>query len=406
MVIEKNAKLVHFLFLDSFRGLMAIIICIAHVQKYLGNPNKDDIMDTAQKLATPLGLPGFFILSSFLLTYRFLAEVSNSNAFVISKTLFLIIAKYFIRRFFRIYIVFFIYCTIWTVMPKFYEGSLRDHMLPAWASWFELITLSKSGRHLWTISIEIYYYFFIPILCILFVRFNLLKKQYKIQVLFLFVIICYYGSFYNLFGVSDEIIGKEMYIVISTNMKLSFFVFLSGSVLGLIYHAIENNGSVIEPIMKNIFLQRVLNLTSILWCLYAYRKSLYNGGHYKILSGPGFLWAVFLIILLLSDSEKNLIKKFLEKSSVLKSFGKFSFGVYLLHPLVIFICLKTDLVLTFIRSNLRSPELYAIILFISYLLGYLWYRFVEEPMINQANKICHNLIDYFNKSESQIVNHI
>ena len=400
MVTEKNFKQVRFLFLDSFRGLMAIIICIAHVQKYLGNPNKDDIMDTAQKLATPLGLPGFFILSSFLLTYRLLAECSNSNKLI------LVLAKYFIRRFFRIYIVFFIYCTIWTLMPKFYEGKLRDHMLPAWASWFEIITLCKSGRHLWTISIEIYYYFCIPIFCMLVVRFNSLKKQYKIQILFLFVVTSYVGSFYNLFSVSDEIIVKEMYIVISTNFKLSFFVFLSGSVLGLIYHAIENNGRGIEPIMENIILQRLLNLTSILWCLYAYRKSIYNGGHYKILSAPGFLWAVFLIILLLSDSEKNFIKKYLEKSSVLKSFGKFSFGVYILHPLVIFIFLKTDFILTFVRSNLRSPELYVIILFISYLLGYLWYHFLEEPMINKANKICRNLTSYLNKFESQIVNHV
>ena len=404
MVNQENLKpIAHFEFLDSFRGLMAIIICIAHIQKDLGNTNKDDLMDTAQKLATPLSLPGFFILSSFLLTYRLMSEVSNIKGPVFSKKLVLILAKYFIRRFFRIYVVLFIYCTIWTLTPRFYEGKLRDMMLPAWASWYEILSLTKSGRHLWTISIEIYYYFIIPIFCTIFIRFKLRKSEHKIRILILLIFLCYCGSYYNLFNLSDEIIGKEMYILISTNMKLAFFVFLSGSVLGLIYHVIENEETFVESMMKNIFLQKMLNFISILWCLYAYRKSIYYDGHYKLLSGPGFLWAIFLFILLLSNSEQNVLKKYLENNAILKKFGKFSFGVYLLHPLVIFIFSDTDFILKFIRSNMRSPEVYGAILFISYLLGYLWFLLVEEPLIKRANKICHNLANYLDNTDLIIV---
>ena len=136
--MEKSAhkkRLSHFLFLDSFRGLMAIIICIAHIQKYLGNPNPDDILSTAQRLATPLALPGFFILSSFLLTYRLLSDMSHSKSSLFSFQFILILIKYFIRRFFRIYVVFFVYCSISCMLPRFYEGKMRDAMMPAWASW-------------------------------------------------------------------------------------------------------------------------------------------------------------------------------------------------------------------------------------------------------------------------------
>ena len=133
--MKTKKKLSHFLFLDSFRGLMAIIICIAHVQKYLGNPNPDDILNAAQRLATPLALPGFFILSSFLLTYRLITEMSNCDTSIMSLNFQLILMKYFIRRFFRIYVVFVVYCSISSALPRFYEGKMRDAMMPAWANW-------------------------------------------------------------------------------------------------------------------------------------------------------------------------------------------------------------------------------------------------------------------------------
>lgn len=53
---------------------------------------------------------GFFILSSFLLTFRLLDELHNSDNKL--RSLLVILMKYFIRRVFRIYIPFVIICSL------------------------------------------------------------------------------------------------------------------------------------------------------------------------------------------------------------------------------------------------------------------------------------------------------
>ena len=71
----------------------------------------------------------------------------------------MVISKYFIRRFFRIYSLYVAFCSIIKFYPKF-----GNH--PAWrhGEWTHLVTLNRPGySHLWTIAPEIKYYFFIPL---------------------------------------------------------------------------------------------------------------------------------------------------------------------------------------------------------------------------------------------------
>ena len=72
-----------------------------------------------------------------------------------------ILMKYLIRRFFRIYIVYCIFVSIFSLLqinPKAGNGKhfeyLRETMIPKHCTWFEQITLKCSGMHLWKIPIE------------------------------------------------------------------------------------------------------------------------------------------------------------------------------------------------------------------------------------------------------------
>jgi peptidoglycan/LPS O-acetylase OafA/YrhL len=62
-----------------------------------------------------VGVIGFFILSAFLLTYRLIIDYERAPDIraCLFKT-----AHYFIRRFFRIYLVFVLFWTIAFVFPK------------------------------------------------------------------------------------------------------------------------------------------------------------------------------------------------------------------------------------------------------------------------------------------------
>ncbi len=260
-----------------------------------------------------------------------------------------------------------------------------------------MITLEKSGRHLWTISIEIQYYFAIPIGCLLVHMIN--KKSnsaIKFTVYLILLLACWYGSYNNAFGLTEQQIQKEMYIVISTNMKLAFFVFFAGSVLGLFYYEIEQANLLSHPFHTSWRLQQTLHAASFIWMFYVYRTS---SSSFQMLSRPGFLWTIFIFLILVSSSEVNLIKKYLERSSLLQSFGKYSFGVYLLHPFVIFLFLKNEFILN-ARKDLRTCELYGLVLFISYALGYLWYHWLEKHCIKLANKACLRLTAFVESTDS------
>jgi len=63
-----------------------------------------------------LAVNGFFILSSFLLTYRFILDITDSDKSIIE--IIKVTLKFFIRRTFRVYLPFVIYCTVVKIDPN------------------------------------------------------------------------------------------------------------------------------------------------------------------------------------------------------------------------------------------------------------------------------------------------
>jgi peptidoglycan/LPS O-acetylase OafA/YrhL len=127
-------KSVHFRFLDSCRGLSALIVVIAHIRTVLSKGNTGDVFFELAG-AVDHALEAFFLLSSFLLTYRMISEIAKHGKF--NRKFVHIIAKYFIRRFFRIYLVYFAYVSFFTMVSKLYSSDdrLRSAMMPSFANW-------------------------------------------------------------------------------------------------------------------------------------------------------------------------------------------------------------------------------------------------------------------------------
>lgn len=106
----------HFKFLDAYRGLMCLMVVVTHSSHSIRYDQKSrEFISVFVRLVGKCGLAGFFLLSSFLLTYRLCDELEKTP--LRSKQTALIISKYFIRRFMRIYVVYFVYCTLFTVLP-------------------------------------------------------------------------------------------------------------------------------------------------------------------------------------------------------------------------------------------------------------------------------------------------
>jgi peptidoglycan/LPS O-acetylase OafA/YrhL len=118
-------------FLSGLRGILALNVVLAH-HFYAIKAGDSELISVIRSLAGPFAVIGFFVLSSFLLTYRLLIDFKKSAKF--EQTIGIII-QYFTRRILRIYVPFFVFCACVELGPGF---------LQAWdtyPSFFDLVSL-------------------------------------------------------------------------------------------------------------------------------------------------------------------------------------------------------------------------------------------------------------------------
>lgn len=112
---EKKKQQDHrFEFLDAYRGTLILIVVIAQAKEGIDMVFLNGIENIAQMYS----IAGFFLLSSFLLTYRMLIELHKPKSMV-SFTVFV----YAIRRFFRVYLIFVGFAFIARYGPRIFTGN-------------------------------------------------------------------------------------------------------------------------------------------------------------------------------------------------------------------------------------------------------------------------------------------
>lgn len=113
----------------------------------------------------------------------------------------------------------------------------------------------------------------------------------------------------------------------------------------------------------------------------------------RMRSRPAVFWAISLFMALLSSSSAN--HPFIDffKLRFLMSCGKFSFGIYLLHPAAVHFIKTYEQ--SFIVFKLRVLSSICF----SYVLGFLFYHVLEKHLIRLANNLCSRLTSfkYFQK---------
>ena len=113
-------------------------------------------------------------------------------------------------------------------------------------------------------------------------------------------------------------------------------------------------------------------------------------------SRPGIFWSLSLFMALLNTESKNMIVNCFNKCQFLKSCGKFSFGMYLLHPAAI------QFVFTFrFIVKLRLAVVLSVVL--SYIFGLIFYYVLEKHLIKLANYLCEKLDSLSNKHSNEII---
>jgi peptidoglycan/LPS O-acetylase OafA/YrhL len=166
---DKSYRRRHFLALDGLRGVAVLLVVLAHAsQKRLLAENF--------KFSGELGVIVFFVLSGFLITHLLLEERTRTGQ--ISLT------KFYLRRTLRIWPLYFAVLGVYIfVLPLFFDpdnfrsiyeaDSLRDHYyLLSYPLFLQNYLLSGSDFHynglrvFWSLAVEEHFYLFWPLLLV------------------------------------------------------------------------------------------------------------------------------------------------------------------------------------------------------------------------------------------------
>ncbi len=321
---------------------------------------------------------GFFFLSAFLLTCRLLHEFESVQS---SKMCLLKILQYGIRRFFRIYLVFIIFWAI-TVFghPLFRPFGPQI----TYTNFSDGLMLRFLGRnHLWTMPVEIPYYFYIPVICFL-----VFKSGRHGWLPFCIIL--------------------EAIVFFNQNLYLKWFIrkyhiFLHGSVFGIVHVKLKDTNHIQKlmtfssPFFSSVVTLLIKSLSFIvltsLFFIQFYAKTI-KYGHFSTIS--------IMICLLYADRTSPIMQLF--STYVMRKCGQFSFGMYLFHRVVSQAYLNIQL------ENHHGINFFYEIVFIhlisTFFIGLIWFYLVENIMIKVANQLCIklNTVGFFQEKSFNLIN--
>jgi peptidoglycan/LPS O-acetylase OafA/YrhL len=348
--------------LDSLRGVAALLVLVYHV-KYIHKLPIDSYSEfIVAKLA--LGVPMFFVLSSFSIFYSLHGKDFSINS----------MQHYFIRRFFRIAPLYYFLLLVYFF---YYGKSLIS--LNYLSTLFLNLTFSFgfSPKHHeglvaagWSIGIEFLIYFLLPVLFCL-IR-SVRTAIIAFTIAFLIAVILAY-EFYSISYAGESYSYKHIIVM------LPFFF------LGIAIFWIYKSEKIMLLLSKNRYILFFLSLIGVVLIYSLYYYQLHHVNIYvsfikfsRIYVYIAMFLFLFLILLQLTNPVFLFHNKFFNYA------GKWSYSIYLVHPLVIFSSkpLYSYIYTLFGNSTVSFyiSLLYTLLVVLG--LSFLAYRFIEEKGVS------------------------
>lgn len=357
-------------FLEALRGYAILGVLFTHVtQKMVDLPNWLNNFG----IQGARGVQLFFIVSAFTLFFSYTRKYGSNP---------IELKDYFIRRFFRIapmfYFAFLFYMSFdlstYFVGVKDFVNNYSFDMIFSTLTFTSLIhpdwlySLVPGG---WSISAEMIFYLFVPIL---FLYVKSIKRSIVLVVLTLGL-----GWLLNVILVEYNLISEQH---ISENYLFYWFPSqLPVFALGIMFFNVWNKDMQISRSTSNILIFISLILIFILGV---------TGNYYNPYFPKHFLFG--LAFILLAFGLGNVDKHILLNKPIL-FIGKISFSMYLVHFFVLDVVeeLFLDVMLNYMSSVSAMLNLFIVTLGISTPLSYLTFKFIETPGIKLGRKISKNI---------------
>lgn len=359
-----NNKPLYFKGLNGIRAIAAIGVMISHINLALKTYHINDFSlfkfnvffaDRKYWFLGELGVTIFFVLSGFLITFLLLQEQQKKDKINIK--------KFYMRRILRIWPLYFFYFTIVMLITFIITHQTPNFTITS----FYLLLLANvpflmnnafiACDHLWSIAVEEQFYLFWPLF--------FLKKINLKKVLFLLII-----ALVVVRVVLWTVLPYHLITNIITVNRFDCMMF--GGVIAILY--IEGSK------LLNIITSKSVQMSSwFIMFIFMMNFKIIN----SIISMEIVTVVTGFIILGQIMGNNKIINL---ENKPLNFLGKYSFGIYVYHPLFIFLFAHFNY-LNFIETeSIRSLLIFSTIITLTIITAYISYEYFEKRFIKLKDK--------------------
>lgn len=353
-------KTIYFPGLNGLRAIAAIAVVLSHITLYLKefglDPGILGSIQNGELHGLPLagyGVSIFFVLSGFLITYLLQAEKDVHP---------IDIKKFYLRRILRIWPLYYLYlaaCII-TILSQGMDLNIKSMFLYIFYAAnipFVLGTALPFVSHYWSLGVEEQFYLFWP-------WFN--KKINSIIKPILVLIIILVGAKLALHFLYPDSLAESFIHV------TRFHCMMIGAL-----------GAVLYKQNHKLFLQITDNKISQICCWTIILLLAVNKFHVASVIDNEIISVVALFLIIGQIRIKNRVINL--ENNVFDFLGKISYGIYVIHPLLIFFS-PGVLNLIDIGTPYKYFIVYLSILGVTIFIAYLSYTYFEKVFLNFKKK--------------------
>lgn len=343
--------------IESLRGVAALMIVLFHLVELAHLPLPHGLEFVRSHFG--MGVPLFYTLSGFVLTFGYANKLSDSQSEVIS---------FYVRRFFRIAPLFYVVLISWRGL---------GWLLWGWSDSGQSILLNITflfglvpGEHEslvmagWSIGVEMLFYLIFPVLLTLL---RGLGSTFSALILSWFISAAVSNAF--------TAAGLSSYAYMNVLTQMPFFV--AGMLCYRVWHARNfeqgRTGWLYLAIALLLIILMVIDNRMYL----ALNNLRFGALHHNI-------WSIVFALLIYASCTLQL--RFLTRGP-LRWFGRRSFSAYLMHTLVIVFIIKTNIFGVLVTMSAWPAFLIGTIITMAMLslFIYVTYRWIEAPGIALGN---------------------
>lgn len=304
-----------------------------------------------------IGVDIFFLISGFLLTYLLLAEREKIGK--------VDVLRFYIRRAFRIWPLYFLLLLIGPVLTYFFKEQEPGYLYHFFfVGNFDLIengTKSIATDHLWSICIEEHYY----LICPLVIGFVPIKRIPEVLLFICFVCLLFRAKI----SLENPNVGNTIYVHTFSRMD----VLALGSLFGYLFYF--NRLSFNHPLSVRLMVYASFILL-FLYVDYSQADSFFyaTAKKYFFVGAMAYWMGNFLF-------HKEAVFA-VKGKGIFHAFGKVTYGLYMFNPVVIYLILKG-----FSKFEIQNIYLFFFLFHIGLAaICYLSYRFFELPFLALKEK--------------------